>query len=112
MITVPFSRGSQSLMVCMCALPRLTVTFSSLPRRDVWTSVFGNATKMKTGAVYLVNNKHSAGFTPDLCTCLRASLPPPLPSPLPSPFSGVLDVLVLSYLFQIRPSVSALIARR
>lgn len=33
-------------------------------------------------------------------------------SPLPSPFSGVLDVLVLSYLFQIRPSVSALIARR
>lgn len=78
MITVPFSRGSQSLMVCMCALPRLSVTFSSLPRRDEWTSVFGNATKMKTGAVYLVNNKHSAGFTPDLCTCLRASLPPPL----------------------------------
>lgn len=54
-----------------------TVTFCRFSQWDVWTSMFGNDTKMKKD-VYLVNIKHSWIYTGPLHFSLSSSSSPPL----------------------------------
>lgn len=60
---------------------------------------------MKTGGVYLVNNKRGAGFTPNLFTLLPRSPPPLLLS-----LQCVWYFTAPLYLSKVRPSVWVLIA--
>lgn len=102
------STGAYSLWwFYMYGLPRQRWHLADFPGGTWGPPCLAMTQKWKTGDVYLVNNKPRAGFTPDLCTLLSHSPPAP---PLLSRCVGY--VTALSYLFQIRPSVSALIARR